>query len=241
MKRASILALILCACTMPIAWAQAPPSADTFVSSVTPKTNYGTSPILIVQSGATAFIKFDLSALPVGASVSKATLRLYVDAFAKAGSFDVYEVDTSWSENTLTYNTAPPLGPSATGFHPIAVASSNANSFLLLDITPLVQSWLNGMVVSNGVALALTTTNGSFSFDAKESLLTGNGPELEIVLNGPTGVQGPQGIQGDPGPQGAVGPQGPAGPQGAQGATGPLQLLRGTGQHRQSRRIPGSG
>jgi len=33
MKRISIPALILYACNMPIAWAQAPPSAGTFVSS----------------------------------------------------------------------------------------------------------------------------------------------------------------------------------------------------------------
>jgi len=36
-------------------------------------------------------------------------------------------------------------------------------------------------IANNGVALALTTANGLFSFDSKESLLTANGPELEIV------------------------------------------------------------
>ncbi len=202
--------------------AQAPPTADTFVSSVTPKTNYGTSPILVVQAGATTFIKFDLSALPPGASIGKATLRLYVDAFVKAGSFDVYVVEGPWRENSLTYNTPPPaLGPSATGNNPIAISSSSLNNFVLVDITPLVQGWVNGTIANNGLALSLTSTNGTFSFDAKESLLTGNGPELEMVLNGPTGPPGPQGIQGDPGQPGAVGPQGPAGPQGPSGPTGP--------------------
>jgi hypothetical protein len=206
--RALTAALLLGLLSLAVS-AQAPPSADTFVSSTTPKTNYGTSPILIVQPGATTFIKFDLSALPAGASVSKATLRLYVDAFAKAGSFDVYSVNSTWAESTLTYNTPPPpLGTSATGNSPIAISSSRLNSFVLADITPLVQSWLNGTMANNGVALALTSTSGAFSFDAKESLLTGNGPELEIVLNGPPGPAGPQGPQG---PTGAAGPPGPAG------------------------------
>jgi hypothetical protein len=199
--------------------AQAPPSADTFVSSATPKTNYGASPVLVVQSGTTTFIQFNLSALPAGASVNKATLRLYVDGVLMSGSFDVFPVNGAWAENTLTYNTPPPpLGSSATGNKPIAVASSSLNKFLLIDITPLVQGWVNGTIANNGVALALTTNNGIFSFDAKESLLTGNGPQLEIVLNGPAG---PQGIPGIAGPTGATGPQGPQGNPGTPGSTGP--------------------
>jgi hypothetical protein len=75
----SFSALLLLALLSSIGVAQAPPSADTFVSSATPKTNYGPSPFLIVQTGTTAYIQFNLSALPAGTSVNKATLRLYVE------------------------------------------------------------------------------------------------------------------------------------------------------------------
>ncbi len=215
-----------------ITQAQAPPSADTYVSSATPKTNYGASPILVVQPGTTTFVQFNLSTLPTGASVNKATLRLYVDAVLTGGSFDVFPVNGVWSESTLTYNTPPPaLGNSATGNKPVAITTASSNKFFLIDITPLVQAWVNGTVANNGVALALTSSNGIFSFDAKESLLTGNGPELEIVLNGPAGPQGIQGIPGATGPVGPQGPQGipgtpgsigPTGPQGLQGPPGPI-------------------
>lgn len=195
-----------------LAWAQAPPSADTFVSSSTPKVNDGVSPILVVQPGATTFIKFDLSALPAGASVNKATLRLYVDFVVKGGSFDVFPVNGAWAENTLTYNTPPPsLGSSATGNTPVAITSVSLNKFVLINVTSLAQGWVNGTVANNGLALALTSANGTFSFDAKESLLTGNGPELEIVLNGPAGPQGIQGQKGDMGPPGIDGAPGPPG------------------------------
>ena len=79
-------------------WAQAPPSADTFVSSAYPTTNYGPSITLVVGSGTSAYLKFNLATLPANASISKATLRLYVDAVAKSGSFDVYRLNNSWSE-----------------------------------------------------------------------------------------------------------------------------------------------
>lgn len=214
----------------PVLLSQAtPPSADTFVSNTTPKINYGPSIILVVQQGATSYLQFNLSALPAGAQVSKATLRLYVDGVLKPGSFDVYQLNAPWSENTLTYNTPPPaLGTSATGGNPIAVTSASLNQFLLIDITSTVQAWVNGTLSNNGVALAVTGSGtGIFSFDSKESILTGNGPELEIVLNGPTGPQGPtgpagpQGLTGPAGLQGPIGPQGPAGPIGPQGPQGP--------------------
>jgi len=204
--------------------AQAPPSQDTFASSATPKVNYGPSIALVVGPGSTSYVQFNLSGVPAGAIVSKATLRLYVDAVATKGSFDVYQLNSAWSENTLTYNTpAPALGASATGGHPVAIGAGSNNQFLLIDITSLAQGWVNGTIPNNGVALALTTAAGTFSFDSKESLLTGNGPELELAFVSP-GPQGPVGAQGIPGPQGLQGIQGLAGltgPPGIDGAIGP--------------------
>jgi len=212
--------------------AQAPPSADTFVSSAYPTTNFGSVNSLTVGPGSTSYVQFNLATIPAGATVSKATLRLYVDLVVKPGKFDVFQVNNSWSERTLTYNTQPlPLGGSLTNGAGISITTASWNQFLLIDITSLVQTWVNSPDSNKGVALMLTTgSSGNFYFDAKESLLTGNGPELEIAL---TGTAGPQGLQGAQGPQGttgaqgpkgdtgATGPQGLQGPQGPQGQTGP--------------------
>ena len=97
----------------------------------------------------------------------------------------------------------------------MALTSSSLNQFVLIDITPLVQEWEEGTEANDGIALALTTAAGNFSFDSKEATDTSHEPELEIVLTGPTGPQGPAGATGT---QGATGS---AGPQGATGATGP--------------------
>jgi hypothetical protein len=67
----------------------APPSADTYSYSVQPGQNFGTQPMLAVTSSSKSFIRFDLSELPKNASVSKAALRLYVDAVVASGKFDV--------------------------------------------------------------------------------------------------------------------------------------------------------
>ena len=228
--------LLFCSLALPLL-SQAPPSADTFVSSATPRVNYGPSITLVVGSGTTTYIQFNLSGIPAGATVSKATLRLFVDAVAAKGSFDVYQLNSAWSESTLTYATpAPTPGLSATGGHPISITAASINQFLLIDITALAQAWVNGSIPNNGIALGLTSATGTFSFDSKESLLTGNGPELELAFaspgpSGPQGIQGPpgqQGIQGVPGPMGLQGPPGVDGAIGPQGQQGP-QGVAGTG------------
>ena len=227
LRRLTILSMLL-VCLVSVSVGQsAPPSADTFSSSFYPTAPHGSNPALVVGPGATTYVQFNLSTLPAGASVSKATLRLYLDAVYKPGSFDVYELDTAWNENTLTYSTAPPLGPSATGSHPISVSASSLRQYVLIDITPLVQNWMSGAVINNGVALALTGGGGNFSFDSKESAQTSQAPELEIVLagngtQGPPGPAGPQGVAGPPGPQGLMGPNGVPGPAGPQGPAGPV-------------------
>lgn len=242
MKRLT-LALFLCILLAPLGlWAQAPSAADTYVASSTPTTNYGTQIMLAVQNGATSFVQFNLSAIPQGSTVSKATIRLYVDAVVTPGSFDIYQVNSAWSESGVTYNTRPSIGASATGGNPTAITSASKNNFLLIDITSLAQNWLNGSVPNNGVALQLTSTTGSFSFDSKEATTTSHEPELELVLDGPAGPQGPQGLDGPTGPQGpagatgAQGPAGAAGPQGPQGIPGnmnpgsPYYVQNGTTQ-----------
>jgi len=220
----SILAVISVCLLSTIAFAQSgPPAADVLTYSNTPNTNYGTYTSLFVQKGSVtskSYIKFNLGTLPSGVNVSKATLRLFVDQVAAPGSFDVYQLNTSWTESTLTYNNAPALGTSATGNHPIAFTSSTLNQFIVIDITSLVQGWMNGSIANNGVALALTTPGGAVAFDSKESIYTSHQPELEVALTGPAGPQGPQGPQGVKGDTGATGPQGQQGVKGDTGATG---------------------
>ena len=149
--------------------AQAPPSADTFVSISTPKLNYGPSIILAVGPGTNSYVQFNLSGIPSGATISKATLRLYVDAVSGSGTLDVFQVTSAWSESKVTYNARPTQqSVSAIVGSSIPITSANCNQFLLIDITPLVQGWLNGTIPNNGVALALTSGSGTFSLDSKE-------------------------------------------------------------------------
>jgi hypothetical protein len=136
----------------------------------------------------------------------------------------VYQVNGSWSEGKITYNTAPTLGTQL--FSAVSVSSPG---YLSLDLTSTVQSWLNGTLANNGIALVPSSGSKiSVSFDSKENIFTSHTAQLPLVLvsAGPQGPQGPAGPQGATGLTGAIGPQGatgltgPQGPQGLQGLVG---------------------
>ncbi len=204
--------------------AQAPPAYDTFAYTPQPNKNFGSYPILLVEKDATSFLQFNLAAFPAGATVSKATLRLYVDSVGQSGRVDAYEIESPWTEWQLTAGNAPSLGPSATDGNPVSITPASNGQFILLDVTTLVQKWLGDAVANNGLALAVSGAAGVFSFDSKESTFTSHEPELLVDFVGPAGPQGPAGVAG---PQGPAGPVGPAGPQGLPGQQGPAGAAGG--------------
>ncbi len=214
-----------------LASAQVVLTGNSFTSSATPKTNYSNSIALVVCSGSNTYLQFSLAGLPPtvnGTNISAANLVVYVDAVIAAGTVDVYAVSGSWSASTITYNNAPALGSKILSAVPISTAG-----FVSLNITSTVQSWLNGALPNNGIALVPTSGSAILaSIDSIDNVLTSHPAQLQMVLvsagptgatgpQGPTGATGPAGSPGPPGPAGAVGPQGAAGTQGATGATGP--------------------
>jgi len=180
MKRACLYLSAILLLSAVVFAQSAPPSGDTYSYSGSPKQNNGSAGLLVVQSGSNTYIQFNLSTVPAGASVSKATLRLFVDAFVKNGSFNVYPVTSSWTEGTLTWNLAPTIGASVAG--PVSLTTASLNQFVLIDVTTLVQGWVSSTTVNNGLALELVGTTGSFSFDSKESDFASHQPELEIEV-----------------------------------------------------------
>ena len=178
------------------------------------------------QVGTTnTFIKFQLqSSLPpnaAAANVAKATLKLYLSPLTQpSGAIDIYPVTSAWTEFTLNTFSPPTMAstPFATG-----IPVGQANSFLVIDLTQLVQQWLqgsaNGGLNNNGIALVADTSTTYVVFDSRKNIVTSHEPRLEIVLVN-SGPPGPAGPQGPTGPQGATGPAGPQGPQGIPGPTG---------------------
>lgn len=207
---------------------------DAYISLATQTRNFGSGGSLLVQGpakAAHAYLKFDLSTLPggtQGSDILKATLRLWVQGVTTPGLFDVRIVRGAWSESTLTGVGAPSLGQAEiTG---VAVVAAARSGFITVDLTEIVQDWVDKTVANHGIALVPHATGIAVAFDSKENAATSHEPRLEIVLKGsgapgPAGPPGPigsPGVAGSAGPSGPQGPSGPIGPPGSAGAPGPM-------------------
>ena len=212
---------------------------DAYTQSSMPNQNFGPAATIRVGPGMNAFVKFDLSTLPAGttgADLARANLKLSVNGTPTAGSINVHRVPGPWNEATITSNNAPPLG--AVYVSAVPITAQDADTFISIDITPLVRDWLNGVIPNDGLALAANTLTVSARFDSKENSQTSHPPQLDIILKGPkgdTGAIGPIGPKGDTGAIGPIGPKGdtgaigPIGPKGDTGAIGPIGPKGDTG------------
>jgi hypothetical protein len=166
------------------AFAQLTPTGDAYTNTVDPTTNYGSKTVLDVESvSQTTYIQFNLSSIPsgyTGGNISQATLKLYVNAVTKGGSFNVDYVNGSWSESTIDANNAPALGSTIAASVPLTAAEKN--QYILINITPAVQAWLNG-TANDGIAL-VGNSPLNVSFDSKESTTTSHPAELDVVFAG---------------------------------------------------------
>jgi hypothetical protein len=132
---------------------------DSFIDQSSPDGNYGSEPSMAVGLSTDqrlnyeyrSLVYFDLSALPVDAEVTKATLILFQE---NTGSQDRYRVWPQaiwqdWEENGVTWNKQPE-----------AYSLGDPESFLTTesglkewDVTAIVQSWAIGEIQNHGIRL----------------------------------------------------------------------------------------
>ncbi|OIO90775.1 MAG: hypothetical protein AUK03_12425 [Anaerolineae bacterium CG2_30_64_16] len=161
------------------------PSADAYIYSAAPTTNYGAATTLYVGSQSTnatgrALFRFDLSPIPAGATVLSASFQAFVvEASSSPAVLDVEmkRVDTAWLENSATWTT--PL--SYTGADNVSGVGTGLG-YHSWDVTSLVQTWVNG-ATNQGMALMSKneTTIGWRGFASKESAPPPNPPRLVIA------------------------------------------------------------
>jgi hypothetical protein len=167
-----------------LAYGQITPSADSYTNTADATTNFGAKTLLDVDGATqTTYIQFNLSSIPAtytSADITKATLKLYVNTVATAGSFNVDYVNGTWAESTITSSLAPVLGTTIAASVPLVAADKN--QFILIDITPALQAWLSG-TTNDGIALVANGTTNA-TFDSKESTSTSHAPELDLVFAG---------------------------------------------------------
>ena len=207
-----------------------PLTADTHLAT----TAAGSFVAVNVNTANTALLNFDVTTLPAGTTstdIAKATLVFFVKGVPTAGRLQVSPLTNAWTENATT-STAPLVGLPVATSAPLA----KGNSYFAIDVTTLVQNWIDVPAANFGLALQpAVSTFTSLTIDSKEALQTSHPAYIEIALKGTAGQQGTQGetgLKGLTGLTGATGETGAAGSQGGpglEGAPGNAGLTGATG------------
>ncbi|OGY23381.1 MAG: hypothetical protein A2172_04090 [Candidatus Woykebacteria bacterium RBG_13_40_15] len=132
------------------------PTADSYVTSMSPSTNYGVANNSLISGyfGATgnkqrSLLKFDLSSLPKEAVINSASLSLYLISTSGDPSPDYLSTDiasSAWTESGVTWNNAPgTLGTTTTQHIP-----SNPLGWYIFDVKNIVVEWVNNSIPNYG-------------------------------------------------------------------------------------------
>jgi hypothetical protein len=172
------------------------PVADVDIYQGTAGTNYGTDPFVVAGKDSTGkddkiLIKFDISSIPVGATVTSATLRLNLASSSGTGSYNigVYKIIASWTETTATWTNMS----SATKYNSTQLAVTNvtlgSTGFKEWTIpVGLINEWRDGIPTPNyGIALVYegTSKGPDYQFASKENLTVASRPQLVINYTKP--------------------------------------------------------
>ena len=156
----------------------------TFVSIYEPNTNLGNSSTIQSSSGnREALVKWNLGLIPVGATLTRATIKLYGDSFFNPGGTSellLNQAASSWTESTVTWNTKPSVG-TPLGSAPVA-DSGQINEYLYSSssLLSLLQSWVSGSIVNNGVYLR-NSSSGVVNLLSDDSSNSARHPVLDIT------------------------------------------------------------
>jgi hypothetical protein len=160
-------------------------TTDTYLDPANPATTNDVSSVNIgFFTGSTTnfhgLIKFDLSSIPTGATVSSAKLTLVLGGGSMSvGASDVVNigvVSSAWNENQ-TYNMGV---PSST---PSGLSVTQPSSPVVISgLGSIVQNWVSTPANNNG--LMLTTTNDMYiRFQSSENGTVASRPALEVTYD----------------------------------------------------------
>jgi hypothetical protein len=142
------------------------PLADAYVNAGSPASNYGSVSTLRTDASPDvhSYLRFNVQGL--SGTVTKATLHLYANSASSLGCTANSVANNTWSEATLTYNNAPPVGSALGSSGPFG-----ASAWIEIDVT----AYITGNGTYN---LGLTSSSSTaVSFNSRESA---NGPQLVI-------------------------------------------------------------
>ncbi|RJQ28024.1 DNRLRE domain-containing protein, partial [Candidatus Parcubacteria bacterium] len=152
--------------------------------------NNGASSILNIFSQSVSknrriLVEFDLSSIPKGAIISGATLELKMtNAPGTSRQYNVYRINDSWEEHTVTWNNQPEKEVLSTAQTESGTTDNEVLSWNVLDD---VNAFLSGIpnygwMIQDNTEDSINTYLNQSSFASKENGAVSNNPRLTITF-----------------------------------------------------------
>lgn len=164
--------------------------ADTDIFEGFINVNYGTDPFIvagrdIANKQDKILIKFDVSSLPVGATVTSATLRLNLAGSAGTGSYNIglYKIKASWSETTAKWSNFSASGNYDTVQQAVTSVLLGSIGFKEWTIpVAMVNGWIATPTSNYGMALVYesATKEPDYQFASRENTTVASHPQLVV-------------------------------------------------------------
>ena len=162
-------------------------SSDTYVAESNPSLNFGSSDLIRVTTAANdnyGMLKFNIDDIPSGSQVDSAELMLYC-SYHDGSQLYITEIDSSWLESSVTWNSKPPIQASEyTFWHDVYGIGSQ--SIKDTDLTNLVQAWINGTQNNYGIYLYGGNPEDNLTFRSSEYSSSSERPALVVTYTPPT-------------------------------------------------------
>ncbi len=172
---------------------------DAHIDSSTPNRNFGASTSMIISNTERMLLEFDLSDVTETANIVNANLTFYLSsAGTGTNPISVYRINNSWIEGTgdsqNTYDGVTWTNRSGTESWDIpggdfdsrvwAIRNlTTAGTYYTLDITQLVQNWVNGTYENYGIILYGENGHGQWHFPSSDNINATIRPQLNITYN----------------------------------------------------------
>jgi hypothetical protein len=159
---------------------------DAWIDNGNPDINYPTDDELRIDPAGgeilRTVIRFDLSSIPVSSTIVDATLEVTVAGTQAGQTVYVYRFISDWAEPTVTWN-SPWLTPGGDydatdwgSYSPDVVGTR------VINLTTLVQGWVDGTYDNYGIIL-IGTGSGGTSTIWDEDAANSSGPRLTAEYN----------------------------------------------------------